>query len=126
LTAIVSLLLLAATTFSQTTYWHDSVTLLRHSMECTPESSHAHELLGTALISEGELSEGVEELEQAIRMAAPYAPLHYTLAVALERLGRKDEAAKQYQEALAIDERSAKEAYPHKAVAPIRLPPPVH
>ena len=119
-TAIASILLLAATTFSQISYWHDSVTLLRHSMECTPDSSHAHELLGEALISTGEVSEGVEELKQAIRTAAPYAPLHYALAVALEQLGRRDEAAEQYRQAEAIDERSSKGAHPNDRSAPFR------
>jgi Flp pilus assembly protein TadD len=126
MTAIASVLLLAATTFSQITYWHDSVTLLRHSMDCTPDSSHAHELLGDALISAGDVSEGVEELKKAIRLAAPYAPLHYGLAVALERLGRRDEAAEQYREALAIDERSAKEGRPSNGSAQLRPPQGFH
>ncbi len=105
LAAIGGLLLLAATTFGQVSYWHDSVTLLRHSLESTTESSHAHELLGTALIDEGTVSDGVEELEKAIKTAAPYAPLHNELGGGFERLGRLDDALKQYWEALAIDER---------------------
>jgi hypothetical protein len=119
-TAIASVVLLAATTFSQISYWHDSVTLLRHSMDCTPDSSHAHELLGDALISEGAVSEGVEELKQAIRTAAPYAPLHYSLAVALDRLGRRDEAAAEYRQAQTIDEQSAKDGRPHNGSAQFR------
>lgn len=105
LAAFASLLLLAATTFSQVSYWHDGVTLLQHSMACTPASSHAHELLGGALIAEGRVSEAVEELQTAIKMAAPYAPLHYDLGGGYERLGRLDEALGEYRAALAIDER---------------------
>jgi protein O-mannosyl-transferase len=104
--ALASVVLLAATTFSQISYWHDSVTLLRHSMECTPDNSVAHEFLGSAYISEGALSEGVEELEKAIRLAPAYAPLHSDLGSALQQLGRFDEAAAQYRESLALDERS--------------------
>ena len=103
-TAVASLLLLAATTYSQISYWHDSVTLLRHSMDCTRDSSHAHELLGGALLADGQLSDGVDELQKAIQLAAPYAPLHYELAGGYERLGRVDDALKEYRAALAIDE----------------------
>ena len=104
-TAVASLLLLAATTYSQISYWHDSVTLLRHSIDCTTDSSHAHELLGGALIADGMVSEGVDELQSAMKLAAPYAPLHYELAGGYERLGRLDDALKEYRAALAIDER---------------------
>jgi tetratricopeptide (TPR) repeat protein len=104
-TAVASLLLLAATTYSQISYWHDSVTLLRHSIDCTKDSSHAHELLGGALIADGMVSEGVDELQSAMKLAAPYAPLHYELAGGYERLGRLDDALKEYRAALAIDER---------------------
>jgi len=104
-TAVASLLLLAATTYSQISYWHDSVTLLRHSIDGTTDSSHAHELLGGALIADGLPSEGVGELQTAIQLAAPYAPLRYELAGGYERLGRLDDALKEYRAALAIDER---------------------
>jgi protein O-mannosyl-transferase len=105
LTAVASLALLAATAFSQVSYWHDSVTLLQHSISCTPDSSHAHELLGGALIAEGQVSDGVDELQIAIKTAAPYAPLHYELAGGFERFGRLDDALREYRAALAIDER---------------------
>jgi tetratricopeptide (TPR) repeat protein len=104
-TAVASLLLLAATTYGQISYWHDSVTLLRHSIDCTTDSSHAHELLGDALIADGLVSEGVDELQTAIKLASPYAPLHYELAGGYERLGRLEDALKEYRAALAIDER---------------------
>jgi protein O-mannosyl-transferase len=104
---LASMVLLVATTYSQISYWHDSVTLFRHSMECTPDNSVAHEFLGSAYVSEGAVSEGAEELEKAIRLAPGYAPLHLDLGSALQQLGRLDEAAAEYREALALDPRSA-------------------
>ena len=103
--AIAMVLLFAATTFSQISYWHDSVTLLRHSLESTPDNSVAHEFLGTALITAGDAKEGVLEIEKAIHLAPQFAPLYYTLGFGLERLGRLDEAADQYRAALAIEDR---------------------
>jgi len=103
--ATAILVLLAATTFSQVSYWHDSVTLLRHSMDCTPESSHAHELLGDALMADGDITGGIDEFQKAIQMAAPYAPLHASLGAAFEMQGRTEDAVKEYEAALAIDAR---------------------
>ena len=101
------LLMLAATTFSQITYWQDSVTLLRHSMECTPDNSVAHEFLGNAYLAEGSLSEGADELAKSIRLVPTFAPTHLALGGALQQLGRLDEAIAQYREVLALDPRSA-------------------
>jgi Tfp pilus assembly protein PilF len=106
-TVFASLALLSATTFSQIEYWHDSVTLLRHSMECTPDNSVAHEYLASAYVSAGEVNKAAQELEQAIRLEPESARLHLQLGGALQELGRLDEAAAHYRQALAVDPRSA-------------------
>jgi tetratricopeptide (TPR) repeat protein len=98
-----SLALLAATTYSQITYWHDSVTLLRHSKECTADSAAVHEFLGNALVHSGEMEEGVAELEQATRMVPAYFPVHLELGGAYRRLGKYDQAIAHLREALALD-----------------------
>jgi protein O-mannosyl-transferase len=103
--AIACVALFAVTTFSQISYWHDSVTLLRHSMDSTADNPVAHEFLGAALFADGAFSESVTESEAAIRLSPQFAPLYVQLAVALERLGRLDEAADQYRAALALDGR---------------------
>jgi Flp pilus assembly protein TadD len=120
--ATAILVLLAATTFSQVSYWHDSVTLLRHSMDCTPESSHAHELLGDALMADGDVAGGIDEFQNAIRMAAPYAPLHASLGTAFEIQGRTADAVKEYAAALAIDARSSEASKRLKAILSARRP----
>ena len=103
---LASIALLAATTYSQISYWHDSVTLLRHSKDCTPDNVTAHEFLGNALLHTGELEEGIHELEQVTHMAPAYFPVRLELANAYRHLGRYDEAIAQFREALAIEPQS--------------------
>ena len=105
--ALTSLVLLAATAFNQISLWRDNVILLRHSKDCTPDHLLAHEFLGSALLSEGAVSEGVAELETAVRMGPLTASARYALGVGLQQSGRFDEAAEQYRAALAIDDRMA-------------------
>ncbi|HET6328077.1 MAG TPA: tetratricopeptide repeat protein [Planctomycetaceae bacterium] len=100
------LMLLSAITFSQLSYWHDSVTLLRHSQSCTPENSMLHEFLGAALMGDDNLDEAVIEYQAAIRLATPHAPLHTGLAYAYEMLGRKDDALGEYRIAASLDPQS--------------------
>lgn len=104
--ALAGLLLLAGTTYGQIAYWHDSLTLLRHAMACTPDSATIHEFLGGAEVSEGDANEAVKELQKAIQLAPTYAPVHVNLGTAYQQLGRWDEAVQQYREAIALGDRS--------------------
>jgi protein O-mannosyl-transferase len=105
--AFASLVLLATTTYGQISYWHDSVTLLQHSMECTSDNPLMHQFLGSAYLAEGSTRDGAEELEKAVRLAPAHVSLHIQLGDALQLLGRLDEAAAQYRQALALDSHSA-------------------
>jgi protein O-mannosyl-transferase len=100
------LALLSCITFSQVSYWHDSVTLLRHSQSCTPDNSTIHEFLGAALLGENSPEEAAGEFQAAIRLAGPYAPLHSDLAAAYELLGRNDDALTEYRVATSLDSES--------------------
>ena len=100
--------LLASIAFSQASYWHDSVTLLRHAQSCTPDNSVVHEFLGSALLGENSVDEAVTEYQAAIRLAGTYAPLHADLASAYELLARNDEALAEYRAALSLDPRSSR------------------
>jgi protein O-mannosyl-transferase len=105
-TAVASLALLAVTTYSQISYWHDSVALLSHSLECTADNTRARQYLGIAYLQEGSPHEGVEELQKAVRLSPAQVDLRNQLGDALQYLGRLDEAATQYREALALDPQS--------------------
>jgi Tfp pilus assembly protein PilF len=79
-----------------------------------PHHPTPHEYLGAAYLYAELPAKAIPELETAIRLAPPYAPLQYKLASALDKVGRGDEAVEHYQAALALDEKSAK---PHNDFA---------
>jgi protein O-mannosyl-transferase len=98
---------LATATYSQVALWHDGVTLMRHSKECTPDNPPAHDFLGEALLYDGKLEEGAKELENCARMAPHYLPVRLELGNTYRRLGRHEQSIARYKEALAIDQKSA-------------------
>jgi Flp pilus assembly protein TadD len=102
--AVTSVAALAVATFFQVGYWHDSVALFRHALECGPHNPVAASALGSTLVAQGELTEGVSLLESAVRMAPNDAESHFNLAVGLEKIGRLDAADEQYEAALALDD----------------------
>jgi Flp pilus assembly protein TadD len=99
------LVLLAIISYRQVGFWRDSVTLLRHSKDCTVGNFRAHQLLGSALVAEGNKSEGVAELETAVRMSDSSPAAHAALGIGLQESGRMNEAAEQYRKALALTDR---------------------
>jgi Flp pilus assembly protein TadD len=102
--AVTSLAALSAATFIQIGYWHDSLVLFRHALECGPHNPVAASALGSTLVEQGETTEGVPLLESAVQMAPHDAEAHYNLGVGLEKIGRLDAADEQYESALALDE----------------------
>jgi tetratricopeptide (TPR) repeat protein len=105
--ACASLAVLTVMTFEQVSYWRDSVLLFRHSLECTNDNPETRFRLGTALIKQGQTSEGIDNLEVAVRMAPDDAMSQYNLANGLQIAGRLEEAVPHYEAALAIDDELA-------------------
>ncbi len=104
--AVASLLLLAATCYNQLSYWHDSITLLQHSVESTADSGAIHEFLGSAQLLEGDPNEALKELKKAEAYSPNYAPVRQNLGTTFQKLGRFDEAAAEYQAAIDLGDRS--------------------
>jgi tetratricopeptide (TPR) repeat protein len=103
-TALAALGLFAAATFVQIGYWRDSVTLYRHAIECAPNEPFMLSSLGYALVLHDEVPEGLSLLDAAVRIPPPSAKTHFGLAMAYQRLARADEAAAEYEAALALDD----------------------
>lgn len=90
---------LAALSFVQVGYWKDSSTLFGHVMAVDPDNHLAHVGLGNDLLARGRHEEAIAEYRKALRdRNVPSA--RYNLAIALEALGRKQEAAAQFAYAL--------------------------
>jgi len=62
----------------------------------------AHNNLGLALTSKGELAEAADSFREALRIQPDFAEAHVNLAVALEYLERSAEALKHVETALLI------------------------
>ncbi len=109
--AALILAVLAARSWQQASYWRDSETLWRHTLECTPDSAVAHNHLGLALAAHGQLDEAIEHYERAIVIKPDYTVARFNLGLALDGRGRVVEAIEQYRKGLEFQPRDAEAHY---------------
>jgi tetratricopeptide (TPR) repeat protein len=100
----------------QVGYWKDTETLFRHALSVTRDNWLAHNNLGVALVQAGRVPEGIEHLEQALRINPDYDEGHYNLGLALAQTGRVQEAMEHWKQALRFNPDLA-EAHYNLAVA---------
>ncbi|HVM50683.1 MAG TPA: tetratricopeptide repeat protein [Candidatus Acidoferrum sp.] len=96
-----------ALTRRQLRYWKDSQALFSHALTVTQDNVLAHDILGSLLVREGRLDEGIPHLEVALKLAPSYARVHNDLGAALGKKGHDDQAMAQFQEALQLDPKLA-------------------
>jgi protein O-mannosyl-transferase len=101
---LAALTMLAATTYQQVGYWHDSVSLFRHALAVAPDSAFIRNQLGSALYEQGAVPEAAEQMEAAARLAPRSAEIQHNLGFLLQSLGHLDEAVEHYRAALALDD----------------------
>jgi Flp pilus assembly protein TadD len=70
--------------------------LLQQVVAARPASADARYLLGKVLLAEGAAADAAGQLEQAARLAPEEARIRYQLAQAYQRLGRGEEAEREY------------------------------
>ena len=100
---------LLAAPWHQTSFWCDSETLWRRTLDCTVDNKEAHNNLATALSAAGRLDEAIEHYRQSLYINPQDSDATNDLGVALARLNRFDEAVACY--------RRAKEIKPRRPVA---------
>ena len=76
--------------------------LWRDTVAKQADNSRAHNNLGAALASKGQLTRRSANIEEAIRLKPDYAMAHNNLGAALGKKGQTDEAISQYQEAIRL------------------------
>ena len=64
-------------------------------MALAPGLFAAHNALGRALVERGEIERGTSELETAARLAPDSPEMHFSLARAYAKAGRKEDAEKE-------------------------------
>jgi Flp pilus assembly protein TadD len=69
---------------------------LRETLRLDPGSADARYLLGKALLDGGDATAAVEQLQASIRLAPGDARAHYQLGRAYQRLGRQQDAQRQF------------------------------
>src|SRR5437870_10677612 len=115
----VALLIIGAfvtRSYFQTSYWRNSETLWRHTVDITSRNYIAHNNLAGTLLDRGQLGEAIAHYTEALEIKPDVAQVQSNLGNALVREGQVEEAIVHLQKALKIDPAYA-EAYNHMGAA---------
>src|SRR5205814_960569 len=103
--AAVIISALAVRAADQTSYWHDSERLWRHTLAVTTENDVAHLGLGQLLADQKRSDEAITELQALVARHPNDADLRLSLAAALsEKKDRMNDGIAQYEAAAKIGE----------------------
>jgi Flp pilus assembly protein TadD len=84
--------------------YHEAAAELREVLRLAPDDALAHAWLGTTLHASGKLESALAEYERAFQLGVPTnaADFHNDMGVALARVGRQQDAATHFKEALRL------------------------
>jgi len=85
--AVIVLSALVAVTYRQLSYWHDSITLYKHTVAVTRNNDILHYNLGVLLLEKGKTDEAVKHWRQALKIRPNQPAIHKNLATLLLRQG---------------------------------------
>ncbi len=114
-TALVSILAMAAVTTQRLPVWENSLTLWSDAVDKYPESSVSRNNLASELVLVGRVSEAIEQFQAAIRHDPNYAEPRVGLGLAYSDAGALDLAEKELKKAIDINPQLPK-AYFNMAV----------
>jgi len=100
--ACILICALAVGARSQVRYWESDLALWEHAVQVTDDNYFARTNLGFALIDGGDLSAGIEQYTESLRINPNSAETHNALGTALFSQGQLDAAMEQYAMALRI------------------------
>jgi tetratricopeptide (TPR) repeat protein len=96
------LCVLGILTYGQCGIYGDPLTFWQTALAGNPDSSIAHNNLGTVLIERGRLDEAKAHFERVLAMDPEHAMAHYNLGGVLRQQGQVDEAQAQFERAVDI------------------------
>ncbi len=96
------LVLLAAATWVQAGFWHDSKRLFQRAIDVVPDNTQAHIFIAQTLVREGRSADAAPHFAEAVRIV-PNEPFNLTdYGHALVESGRMDEAAEPLERAIEL------------------------
>lgn len=106
--AAVLLMALCVLTWRQAAHWRDNLTLYEHTLSVTSNNYVINNNLGFALSQAGRRREGIERLNEALRLKPDFFEAHNSLGAALMEEKRFDEAVNHFEAALRLQPDVAK------------------
>ncbi len=103
LLAAVALLALVLVSWQQIGYWRDGVSLFTHALQVTSNNGVAHNSLGAAYMTNGDLDAAAHEFQEALGLNPNFYDARNNLGLAFERKGDLDTAIAAYRTAVAIN-----------------------
>lgn len=100
LLAAMAITAVTTLTWLQLGYWHDSISLYRHTIEVTSNNRLAHYNLGVALAAHNEPDAAIREYRETLRITPSDADAHSALGVMLINRGELAAAIRELQEAI--------------------------
>jgi len=100
-----------AATLRQVGYWRNSETLFRHAVAVTPGNFVAYNNLGDHLYLHGKTDEAMRCFREAVFWQPTYADAHCSLAISYQALRQPAEARAEFQLALRLDPKNARNHY---------------
>jgi protein O-mannosyl-transferase len=101
--AVAACALLAALTWRQTGYWHDTVTLMQRTLAVTPLNLYAQSQLAHAYLARGEHDRARALYDDVLRMRPDIAQVQINLGVIAAARGDQSGAIEHYQKGIALD-----------------------
>lgn len=98
----------AVLTLERIPVWRNNLTLWEDAVSKYPQSSVAHNNLGSEYVERGEIQKGFESLKTAVELEPDYPHPRVGLGLVLSDMGRLDEALSVLQEAIRLDPRFAR------------------
>lgn len=105
ITALVCLLVIAFSivTIGRNAVWGDKVSLWADAVKKSPRKARPHNNLGSALIDDNRIKEGIACFREAVRLRPDYFIAYNNLGIAFEKEGLTAKAIEEYRRAVALD-----------------------
>ena len=97
------LMILMVSSWVQTKYWENSITLFKHAIDVTGDNNVAQNNLATALMHQGDLDGAMKHCAEALRISPDYAYALNNMGLILKKKGDIPQAVSNYNRAIQIN-----------------------